>query len=308
MNSLPPSSDDARAEQPQLVRQYVLREHLIILLDVLGQKQQLLRVCAWPTTESQLAETREVLTRTAGFVKELRKAFDTAFEAFAQRSPLYARLTPDQQAIYRRVRRPTITWTPFSDLVLIAVPTDEDNDYLTAMLNMLGALVATCFTQVVALAEAHAMRGGAEAGWVVHMGGKDLYGPAIAQAHVLESMVADVPRVAVGDGLSHFLERVKTQPAASRMADAARMAAQECAGLLINDPNGVRYLDFLSPLLLPIAHYDPNGLSFIRNNVRRAQSFVVGEVARLENGDPRILDKYKWLQGYFDSKASAWFS
>jgi hypothetical protein len=71
---------------------YKLGHHLVVFLDVLGQRDKFRRLKK-PTNPQEEGEVKEVLRQTAGFVTELRTVFQRQFEVFEAGVPNVRRHT-----------------------------------------------------------------------------------------------------------------------------------------------------------------------------------------------------------------------
>jgi hypothetical protein len=91
---------------------YKLGHHLVAFLDVLGQRDKFRGLCL-PTNAEEEDRVKEVLRQTAGFVVDLRKVFQTQFEAFESGSA-------KMRAHTKEPLRPT--FVGFSDSFVTCVP------------------------------------------------------------------------------------------------------------------------------------------------------------------------------------------
>src|ERR1035437_5174816 len=122
---------------------YKLGHHLVAFLDVLGQRDKFSGL-RQPTNTEEEAQVKEVLRQTAGFVVDLRKVFQTQFEAFEAGS---ARM----RAYTKEPVRPK--FVGFSDSFVMSVPLRNDGGDLVRVVTVFSALSATAV--VMQIGRAH---------------------------------------------------------------------------------------------------------------------------------------------------------
>lgn len=291
-----------------MTQTYILREQLVVLVDILGQEGLLRSVTAFPATPEARTATAAVLEQTAGFVVELRQQFLEFFTQIGKPSEHYHQLSRDEQRRYRAVRRCTATTQVFSDLVVIAVPLDEDHDDLTAMFSVYAALLACSFVSLWSIGNRKALRGGMDAGWTVSLGNNELYGPGLAQAYHLEHRVACVPRVVVGEALRRKLSRVIQQSGESWEREKARGIARECLSLIALDADGQHYLDIAGEPMFRMSAAEPRVGAFIKPLFGAAlEAARIEEWRLVSTGDNEgAASKWSWVHGYLRARAQLW--
>ena len=151
---------------------------------------------------------------------------------------------------------------------------------------------------LIGLAAKAPMRGGIDVAWAIELYPNELYGPAVANAYVLESQCAQFPRVAVGEEVDRYLLAVAQQPGNEIAIEVARQIAVRCRRMLARDDRGVLFVDYLSPCFeesVTSAH--------IELLWSRARDFIESElVAHAANGDGKLVARYRRLADYFDSR------
>ena len=149
---------------PMEKRNLKLGNHLVAFLDVLGQSERFeqLRV---PKTPGEHAEVGEVIRQTAGFVLDLRNAFDNQFRAFEAGSANMQRHTKEPL-------RPD--FIGISDSLITSVPLRNDGGDLVGIVTVYSALSAAAVVMLMSLATKHALRGGIDVGLAVEMGRQEV--------------------------------------------------------------------------------------------------------------------------------------
>jgi hypothetical protein len=279
------------------MRDLKLGHHLVALLDVLGQTERLKQL-RLPRTPEEHAEVGAVVRQTAGFVLELREAFDQQFRSFGEGVSDLAR---------RHTKEPLRpNFIGISDSLITSVPLRNDGGDLVAIMTVYSALSAAAVVMLMALAKEHPLRGGIDVGLAVEMGPQEVYGTALARAYRLESKEAQYPRILVGDELQRYFTAAvarfekQTTPVGQAMAAIAKKTME----LVATDADGKRILDYLGQTIVDNAAPGGNQRDHL---VRPAYEFVLAEQQRIEAaGNAKLIERYGLLRRYFESRLPLW--
>jgi hypothetical protein len=275
-------------------RVYKLGHHLVVFLDVLGQKDKF-RGLKRPNNAQEEDEVKEVLRQTAGFVVEQRTVFQTQFEAFEAG-------VPNMQRHTKEPLRPS--FVGFSDSFVTSVPLREEGNELVPLVTVFSALSAACVVMLTSLASKHPLRGGIDVGLATEIGPGEIYGTALERAYLLESRLAKHPRLVIGDELWKYLNvalahfETQTTPVSKAITAIVRKTMQ----MIATDADGQRILDYLGPVVAENAGPDHG-----KHMIQPAYSFVLSEGERmLAKGDPELIGRYVLLRSYFESRLARW--
>jgi len=160
-------------------------------------------------------------------------------------------------------------------------------------------MVVNCGMQMeTALALKTPFRGAIEIGVAARFPQADLYGPALAKVHDLESKVAQYPRIIVGPTLIDYLNAQVRKPENDLPSRVNRGLAKLCLSLLSEDADGLWIIDYLGQAFTDLGRQE--GWQEIR---KMAFSFVLGEFERFRREDPDKLGKrYERLVAYYCSR------
>jgi hypothetical protein len=277
-------------------RNFRLGHHLVAFLDVLGQSEKFKQL-RLPKTPEEHAEVGEVVRQTAGFVLDLRGAFDKQFQAFEAGSPNMQRHTKEPL-------RPN--FIGISDSLVTSVPLRNDGGDLVGIVTVYSALSAAAVVMLMSLASKHPLRGGIDVGLAVEMGPQEVYGTALARAYHLESTEAQYPRIVIGDELWRYFnaaivefEKQDTPVGRSMSAIAGKMME-----LVALDEDGKRILDYLGQTMVDNAAPGGNHRDYM---VKPAYAFVLAEQKRINaTGDPKLTARYRLFRRYFESRLPLW--
>jgi hypothetical protein len=278
--------------------------HVVCLIDVLGQKEKL---AAWPEMPGKGEITPEflkALKETVGTVLAFRDHFDSLFEQLNKRAlpPQLVAMPKKQQEIYRRVADCSVRVERFSDTFVFSsrIGNSQKESSVTPMYSI---LAACCMAMLVSLAGKTPVRGAITVGLGAELEDKSFYGPALAEAHYLESKIADYPRVVVSPSALEFVARGQKYATNPKAAMAMDAIAGACRSLICKDADGHHIVDFLGKGLREIL---PTATQF-DSAVRAANDFVRQEVIRFQgSGNSTLAGRYAILQQYLDSRLPIW--
>jgi hypothetical protein len=288
-----PSEQKALMEK----RNVDLGYHLVAFLDVQGQRERF-RQLRLPKNPEESAAVAEVLTQTAGFVLDLRQAFDEQFESFAAGTGDMMKRHTEEPV------RPK--FVGFSDSFVVSVPLRNDRGDLLPIVRVFAAMSAAAVVMLMSLASKHPLRGGIDVGLGTEIGPQEIYGAALESAYVLESQNAGYPRIVIGDDLSRYFDselarfRAETTPVARALA----AITERMMGLIATDTDGKRILDYMGETM--VLHAGPGG-GQKDILVRRAYDFVLAEQKRIVEGqNAKLIPRYEALRRYVESRLPLW--
>jgi len=295
------------SEDSETANSHKMQWYFIGLVDALGQSRELVE---WSTAMWA--------TRSA------RVDCDREFSAFAQ-----VRLLRDVLWQMRKRFMEEIEKSPgcslsderfeiqqFSDTVLFYSPVVNDKDelLLTHAYGILGALAKT---MLIALSRSIPLRGSIELGYArelfhpAHPGETylaDIYGPGVARAYRLETEVAQLMRIVVGERLVEILRDAATDAKGLQVFQFEQANAEDCLSLLARDKKGVTYVDFagkkVREILASAPLYDGmNGRDLIVRGLRFAAS---GKAKWYAEGDAKLGSRYAALVDYYRERVEYW--
>jgi len=270
-----------------------LGHHLVAFLDVLGQRDKF-RGLRLPTNASEEEKVKEVLRQTAGFVLDLRRVFHKQFEVFEKGAGMGAHT--------KEPLRPN--FVGFSDSFVTSVPLRNDGGDLVRVATVFSALAASAIVMLTSLASKHPLRGGIDVGLATEIGPGEIYGTALERAYVLESKVAQYPRIVIGDELLKYLNSVLAEfsKGETPVAKAITVITQKIMGLIATDTDGRRILDYLGAVVVESSAPEDR-----EHMVQPAYEFVLTEQKRLiAEGNAELINRYALFRSYFESRLSLW--
>lgn len=275
---------------------YTLGHHLVAFLDVQGQRERF-RELRLPHNAEEEAQVKEVLRQTAGFVVGLRNVFQHQFEIFEK--------SIDMGAHSKEPVRPN--FVGFSDSFVTSVPLRSDDAGLVRVVTVFSALSAAAIVMLTSLASRHPLRGGIDVGLATEIGPGEIYGTALARAYVLESEVAQYPRIVVGDEFWKYLNAAiaEFEKGSTPVAKSISAIIKRIMALMALDSDGKRILDYLGPTM--VEHAGPDRANHVRHMIQPIYEFVLAEQDRqVATGDAKLIARYKQFRSYVESRLPLW--
>ncbi len=281
--------------------------YLVAFIDVLGQKQAFEGVHRLPQSEPERERLGQALRETVAFVEAFREGFESFFKTFSKATEILKRVPPEKRALLRELRKTDIGIRGFSDFVIAEVSLRGPERAYVAVNSILGIVAAAGAMMLVSLVGQHSVRGGIDVGLGIRLKSGEVYGPALNHVYGLESVVAQHPRIVVGQGLLDYL-RANLHPSPNTPQErVAKNAAEVALGMISQDADGSLIVDYLSPgfrrVFEPGAKASGQDVALDRL-IPQAFKFVRSESAKWKKaGNLKLASRYKLLEAYFRSKA-----
>ena len=300
------------------------RYYFVLLLDIMGQKEQLEKWSQLQPDGSVTAEMMEGIKGSLGQVLRLRGDFLQLFTSVTlgtqQCTPrsLIALNIPagrDRER-YNTISAPEIKLLHFSDMLIAYAPAHvgPGSDWNVQALHAI--LVSVCTLIPSFLARRIPLRGAICIGTGVEAEEIGFYGPALSEAHGLESWVADYPRIVISDPLREVIQSCPAEQA-TVAEQYVRMLFGLCRSLVTQDTDGRTIVDYLGVGSRELLRNSENLDSVQVDFVAKAHEFATKEAERLciaktTGSEPREksrtspAEKYTRLKDYFDSRMTNW--
>jgi hypothetical protein len=292
------------------------KSYIVGLVDMLGQGRKLdeLGSLWWKLQDSgnlledESKRMAELINGTYEEVERFRKLFTDTFDSMKNAIFNYPRmdtLLPGEQAVVKKIANGMCKLRSFSDLVIFYAPFDISDELITRawISSMLSAY--TCVS-ILEFRTGIFFRGGIEIGAGAELGNGDLYGPVLNKAHRLEKKVADYPRVVIGKKLSDFIQSEGQASDAGVFLNSALARAKDlCKGLVCQDDDGQVIVDYLGEKAVELNTFsDSKACSFVKEGKTKIED-LLNEYKK--KGDQKLVERYKRLLAYYQSKMNFWF-
>jgi hypothetical protein len=278
--------------------------HVVCLIDVLGQKQELARWGNLPQDGQITPDFINAIKRTGGTVLVFRDQFIKLFEGMGRcaNPDKLAVLPEEQQERYRRFKECKVLVERFSDSFVFSslIPNTYGDASVTPLYRVLGAC---CHAMIVSLEAKVPVRGAITVGAGCVLPDGSFYGPALAEAHSLESEVANYPRVVMSPTVLAFLADGETYSADPQVAQIMARVAGMCRAFVWQDVDGCWAVDFLGKGVRDVFGTE-TGLSVA---VKMAYEFTRAQARHWrQSGNTKLALRYHLLQQYMHPRLPLW--
>lgn len=287
--------------------------YFVAVIDVLGQKQALQEFRGLPSSKEEYDHFIRTAKQTFGVVEGIRESFKGFYKTYSDPTrEIKLELKPEQERIFRQLRRcDKLIFHGFSDTFFTLVPLGSETILETAVaLNGVAAGLKACsVTMLHALAAGHALRGGIEVGLGAPLKDGDVYGPAISDAHYMESRIAQFPRIVIGNELIEYLsdhasEEVQDPPDVDAYI---KGMANHCLEFVADDGD-CKILDYMGEGVRGMIGDDNQLVDDMRNDlIPKVGEFLMNSKSAFEDdGNEKLSERYRRAHAYFLSRELIW--
>ncbi len=274
--------------------------HVVAFLDLLGQQDTLRKITALPNVEKQdeVDDFKRKIGELYRPLYALKTFFEGSVKPFIEGSINETGLTATEQELLKQFRSTPIFYRHFSDSLIVHIPLRNDLGKFQCRA-IYSVLAATASTFLSCMSNGWAIRGGIELGLAMDIDDGEIYGPALARAHTLESRVAGYPRIVVGEELIRYLQIVAGNQPSTAEERVNAFLAKKSLRLLSVDDDGCTFIDWLG---------DDMRASFQHTGILQgAYNFIIQEsITHKENRDSKLGFRYTLLRNYVESRLPDW--
>ena len=285
--------------------------YFVAVIDVLGQRRALQEFRGLPSSQEEMNHFIRAAKQTFGVVEGIRESFRGFYKTYGDsKRVIKHELTPEQERMFRQLRRcDKLIFHGFSDTFFTLVPLGSETNLETAVaLNgVVAGLKACSVTMLHALAAGHALRGGIEVGLGAPLKDGDVYGPAISEAHYLESKIAQSPRIVIGNELVEYLGDHANEEGQAPADVYIKGMANHCLEF-VSDDGDCKILDYMGEGVRRMIGDDNQLLDDMRNDlIPKAGEFLNETKDRFEAlDDEKLAERYQRAISYYSSRQEIW--
>lgn len=267
--------------------------YILCLFDLLGQTNKLKVWEKHPTDRGQFKQAMTAMAQTALSIAAYRKTLQSWVEEsqriYEEMQPIGAKdCAGDLVSLKTNVKI-----QQFADTFLLVAPLINKTTNGQQRLNFvqIDHIFSMCAVQMInSLATNHPVRGAITVGTGMWIDDQRFYGPALAQAHYLESRIAKYPRIVVSDKVVKLMDEGTDMFGASiDLFDV--FIRPRIKQYIMPDDDGYLILDFMGPQ----AQHD---FCTLRENVERAYKSVKSckqEFRQCKKLGPRYAKLLKYM-------------
>lgn len=273
--------------------------YFVAFIDIVGQRDKLKKLVSLPSNDVEKQEMARILLETSEYVKDLRRQFDSLFNAAAKPTGLLDHLKPEQRTWVEK-RKQTFLWRRgFSDSYFMTVPCWYESSWGAHSLGMYRSLFSICGLFIWSLAKERPFRGAVEVGLGTEIGKEEVYGPVNVRVVELEKE-AGYPRVIVGNGLLNHLDDLERRCQDNLEGKHTKHSIQDCRKLITTDHTGKVILDPMGEGVKSV----PGAVA--PEMLERAYKFVVRQEECFRKSDKKLYGYYSNLRNYCESRLALW--
>jgi hypothetical protein len=268
-----------------------LCDYAVAFVDLLGQKAEMPGRHLPDNKEEAVA----LVKKSVGKIVGTQKLFESFYESYSSGSHPYAQLPKHIQDQAPDMAPGELKRQLFSDGLVLYIPLGH-GAIKSPINSIFGLLIASGMLCATGLAAKGPLRIGIDAAWAVEYRPGELYGSALAHAHMLESEVAKWPRVVVGEGLLGYLRHYIESAGSDISGQFRREMAKLCQGMISTDVDGQAFLHYLGSGFNKAA---PAGME--GDVIHRAKQFIAAQLKRWEQEKNGVLaERYRVVSQYYE--------
>lgn len=275
--------------------EFAAYNYCLSFINILGQREMFKGDGCLPDASSTVLE--EKLRRTVGRVIALRKRALEMVSGIVDAHPdceFRLRLGQKERLVWDEMQKTRIRTQHWSD-GLASYVCLGDQDVCCPMNSLYGLFMSAGAFCLTGLAMGQPVRGAIELAWGIEIHPGELHGPVVAQAYELESQIAQVPRIVIGQRVLQLLEGHAWTTGDDAFTRLNRQLAQLCLRMVGKDIDGVPTLHYLGQEFRDSVSKAEHGRLY-----RDALTFIESERSRFrDSGDQKLALRYGLLELYF---------
>jgi len=274
----------------------VLSNYVIAFIDLLGQKEEMLKykVLTAMRDHDEEEKLNKLILNTFSVIEIFQNSFSDFIEGLGESS---------LSTISQLFPVPSIKLQRFSDglVVFMNLRSDQSPYPFQGVYVLLMACSKTILEQ---LYRGFPVRGGIELGIGLEMNEGEIYGPCVAMAYDLESENAKYPRIVVGEFLADYIRKVESSQVVQNSYERLNInTAKECLNLITKDNDGIYMIDFMGGYIKQI----DEGHDVTKKMVLKIIEYSQNQFLRFqEEGNEHVKEKYRKLNEYINSRKHLW--
>lgn len=268
-------------------------QYVVVMLDLLGQSQMYKELEALQRKSPFGSEEfRDQLIRFIRSVEYFKRGVDSFLEGNQSKS--MPDFLPDEaREFYSKAGSDITRIQRFSDGIMVYVPLMK-NGKSFPISSVMTAFCCTGTTILSQFAAGNPIRVGIGLGGAAEIEDGELFGPAIAHAHYMESEKADYPRVAVHENVIEYLDSFSELSEKSDTESKYQFEmAKLCRAMIVRDIDGIQILDYLGHAMWDVAFRGGD-----QALIDEAFNFIAEQKDRFHKVK-RIFRKYRYAYNYF---------
>ncbi|RTE67732.1 hypothetical protein EH243_01930 [Amphritea opalescens] len=275
-----------------------LSNYCACFIDLLGQKDALNDQSVMPelTTEKEKNDFLNIVRQSVGAIGRLQQQAQSFRQGKQDAYSVRDQLNLEEKELYDEMKSHVAKQQRWSDGLVYysSLDTEHNKCPMNAVIEIFMLAGTLCF---LGLAQKQPIRGAVETAWGVELHENELYGAVVANSYVLESEVAQYPRIVVGEKTMAYLNAHIEAPSdtTDKLALYNRSCAQLCLNMTAIDQDGYHIIDYLGDAFTESVTGSDSIMLF-----KLAYKFICEQYELHKNNKNSKLElRYVWLRDYF---------
>lgn len=265
-------------------------KYFVIMMDLLGQKEMYKALEKHHDQSGE--EFKLLLDKFVGQIEFFKKDVDSFLNSM-EKTETRMDIPEAHKELVKTYRKKVYKVQRFSDGIMLYVPLATSGEELPVF-SVLSSLICAGATMLVSLARGNPIRVGVGIGGGIELEDGELFGPAIGNAHEMESSKAIYPRIAVHQNVLDYLNACgQLSNSASLVEKVQGEAALTCRSMLSIDFDNELIFDYLGDFAWNACYGVSQGES-----LERALKFVTSEESKYFDEINKLAKKYSYVRRY----------
>ncbi len=268
-------------------------------IDLLGQQDALKDEGLIPIMDSVEDEKLFIAKgkESVGAIERLQKQAEIFVSSSKDNISIRDELSEDEQSLYDEMSEGKAKQQRWSDgLVLYTSLNEEERKCpMNTVYEIFSIAGSLCF---MGLAGKQPLRGAIDIAWGAELHENELYGAVVAKSYVLESKVAQCPRIVIGQLTMEYLSFLikRKIPEDDKLAIYNKNLASICLSMTAIDQDGHHILNYLGQDFTNYVSYSQS-----KELYDMALDFIsMQHKLHKENKNSKLAMRYMWLKGYYE--------
>jgi hypothetical protein len=275
-----------------------ITNYCVSFVDLLGQKDAMRGeslFAGFSNAQEEKAFKRKIKDSIGG-IHWLQKNAAHFLKDYPDKIIKRGKLTKSERTAYDEMKKMKMQQQRWSD-GLVFFTSMQGKAPMNAIWEIFGTAGCLC---LLGLAGKRPIRGSIEISWGVELHKGELSGPAVANSYVLESEIAQYPRIVVGNHAVNYLY-VATQHTPTDKVDEYNCSlAEVCLQMISPDVDGYLILDYLGEAFTQAFTKHAS-----KDLYEKALAYATAQLDfHAKNKNTKLAVRYNWLLAYMEAKGA----
>lgn len=267
-------------------------------IDLLGQRDALKGQDLIPSLDDDISRETfiDIVRQSVGAIGRLQLHAEHFRKEAENHTNIRDSLSPEDQNLYDQMKLPKAKQQRWSDGLVFyhSLNTQQAKCPMNAVIEIFMLAGTLC---LIGLADKQPIRGAIETSWGVELHDNELYGAVVANSYLLESRVAQYPRIVIGEHTMSYLNaHIQDIPSTENRLDVYNYnLAVKCINMTAVDQDGYHILNYLGEEFKNSVFHDES-----KDLYNQAYAYICEQYElHKSRKNSKLALRYTWLRGYF---------